>query len=191
MGNHSVMSQQSLDTNSNAPAISSLQNQIAWLTANREKIARYAFIAQIIAAVPFLAFAYYTGHVHARLLLKGNRAQGKIVEMKAVPFQYRSNSGSTSTKTIYEPVIDFVAGGRLVRFQEWKGADSSAGRGRSVPVLYDPADISVAMMDRGPVNWLPWAPCFAIGLLLAVVATRGFLTLLFRRDAATNLSAPY
>jgi hypothetical protein len=151
--------------------------------ARRERIVRYAFVLQIIAAIPFLAFGYYTGHAHARLLLKGSRTQGTIVELKAVPFQYRSSSGSTSTRTIYEPVVEFTAGDRIVRFQEWKGSQNNSGVGSLVSVLYDPANPAVAMMDRGTLNWLPWAPCAAIGLFLALVAAKGLLTLLFRREA--------
>jgi hypothetical protein len=153
------------------------QDQVAWLLANHSRIARYMFIPQLVAAFLFLGFAYVTGKVHAHLLITGARTQGKIIALVPVRVQDRTRSGTTSITTIYEPVIEFAAGDHVLRFQEWKGSRSNAGLGSAVPVLYDPANPSLAMMDRGPANWLPWAPCFAIGLILALAALRGILTL--------------
>jgi hypothetical protein len=41
-----------------------------------------------------------------------------------------------------------------------------------VIVLYDPANPSLAMIDRPVWNWLPWAPIFALGLFLVLVAIK-------------------
>lgn len=151
------------------------QDQVAWLLANGGKIQRYLFIPQFLAAALFLGFAYTTGNVHAHLLFKGARTRGEIVALKPVQMAHRSSTGSTNWyTTIYEPLVEFNAGDRVVRFQEWKGSASSAGIGWSVPVIYDPANPSFAMLDRGFSNWLPWAPCFAIGLLLALASLKGF-----------------
>jgi hypothetical protein len=151
------------------------QDQVARLLTNRARIARVMFIPQLVAALLLLGFAYVTGKVHAHLLITGARTQGKIIALVPVRMQGRTRSGTTM---IYEPVIEFGAGDRVLRFQEWKGSQSSAGLGWAVPVVYDPANPSVAMMDRGLANWLPWAPCFAIGLILALAALKGILTLL-------------
>jgi hypothetical protein len=164
------------------------QNQVAWLLANREKIARYLFIPQFLAAALFLSFAYGTGRVHAHLLFKGARTRGTIVDLKPVKFSNRSSSGSTWYTTIYEPLVEFNAGDRVVRFQEWKGSESRVGMGWSVPVIYDPADPSFAMIDRGSWNWLPWAPCFVIGLPVALASLKGFFAFFTRRPRTPDLS---
>lgn len=164
------------------------QDQVAWLIANREKIARYMFIPQFLAAAVFLSFAYGTGHVHAHLLFKGARTSGTIIALKPVQMSNRSSNGTQSYYTIYEPLVEFSAGDRIVRFQEWKGSRSNAGLGLSVPVLYDPADPSIAMLDHGPSNWLPWAPCFLIGLPVAFASLKGFFAFFIRRAPAADLS---
>jgi len=142
-----------------------LQEIVSRLQANRERIFRYYFVPQAFAALLFLGFSYRTGKVHAHLLLRGVRTRGTIVSFKAVHMQGRSSNGSSGlAEPIYEPAVKFLAGDRSVRFQEWKGQASSAGVGSSVPVIYDPGDPSFAMIDRSYHNWLPWAPCFVIGL---------------------------
>jgi hypothetical protein len=112
------------------------QDQVARLVTNRARIARVMFIPQLVAALLFLGFAYVTGKVHAHLLITGARTQGKIIALVPVRMQDRTRSGTTM---IYEPVIEFGAGDRVLRFQEWKGSQSSAGLGWAVPVVYDPA----------------------------------------------------
>ncbi len=165
------------------------QDQVAWVLANREKIARYSFIPQFLAAALFLSLAYATGHVHAHLLFKGARTRGTIVDLKPVKFSDRTSSGSNWYTTIYEPLVEFNAGDRVVRFQEWKGSESRVGTGWSVPVIYDPADPSFALIDRGSWNWLPWAPCFVIGLPVALASLRGFLAFFARRARTRDLSS--
>ena len=154
------------------------QEQVEWLLANREKIFRYIFIPQLLAAVLFLSFGYATGRVHAHLFFKGALTRGTIVGLKPVLFNRRSSSGSNWYTTIYEPTVEFTTNDRVVRFQEFKGSESRAGLGWSVPVLYDPADPAVAMIDRGFWNWLPWAPFFAIGLILALASLKGLFRFL-------------
>lgn len=154
------------------------QEQAAWLLANREKLIRYAFIPQFIAAAIFLTFSYVTGKDHARLLVKGVRTHGTIIAFKAVRMRDRSSDLNSMT-TIYEPLIEFSAGDRVFRVQEWKGSRISERPGRSVVVLYDPADPSVAMMDRGLSNWIPWAITLVCGLPVALAALKGFLIFLF------------
>lgn len=160
------------------------QQQVAWMLANREKILRYAFIPQFLAAAVFLSFSYGTGKVHARLLLRSARTQGTIVDFRSALISHRSGSSSSYWSTIYEPLVEFTANGREFRVQEWKGSESRVGLGSSVPVLYDPEDPSVAMLDRGPSNWLPWAPFFVIGVILALASLKGLFLFLFQRDPA-------
>lgn len=164
------------------------QDQVAWLLANREKIARYLFLPQFLAAAVFLSFAYGTGHVHVHLLFKSASTRGTIVDFRVVHFRQTSGSVTAHGTTIYEPIVEFTAGDRLVRFQEFKGSESRVGLGWSVPVIYDPTDPSFAMMDRGFWNWLPWAPCFLIGLPVAFASLKGLFAFFTPRAPAPDLS---
>ena len=146
------------------------------------------FIPQFLAAAVFLSFAYGTGRVHAHLLFKGSSTHGTIVDFRVVHFRQTSGSVTAHGTTIYEPIVEFPSGDRLVRFQEFKGSESRVGLGWSVPVLYDLADPSFAMVDRGFWNWLPWAPCFLIGLPVAIASFKGFMVFLIRRAPAAELS---
>src|SRR5215467_8914679 len=100
--------------------MSSFASQIALLAENRNRILRFAFLFQFIAAIPFLWFAYTTGKVHSQLLVRGRTTMGTVVAV--VPVDYRSSSGSSSTS--YEPVVTFHASAPAAddeyRFQEWK-----------------------------------------------------------------------
>ena len=154
------------------------QEQVAWLLANQAKISRYLFIPQLVAALLFLGFAYVTGKTPAHLLLQGERTRGKIVALVPVQMNGQNRNGSSFSRTIYEPLVEFKREEDFVRFQEWKGSESRAGVGSSVPILYDQRDPSFAMMDRGLANWLPWAPCFAIGFVLAFASLRSLFVFL-------------
>ncbi|HKW56429.1 MAG TPA: DUF3592 domain-containing protein [Candidatus Acidoferrum sp.] len=156
------------------------QEQVAWILANRGKLLRFAFLPQLIVALLFLGFAHTTGKDHFHLLRTGIHAQGTIVAFVPVRFVTRvsQNSSSTFSHTAYMPVIAFHAGDRLVKFQEWKGSGSRVALGTPVPILLDPTDPSIAMMDRGLWNWLPWAPCVAIGLLLFFASLKGLFSFL-------------
>lgn len=166
------------------------QEQVVWVLSNRQKIARYLFLPQFLAAAIFLSFAFATGNVHARLLFKGTRTRGTIVALKPVQISDRSSSGSTNWyTTIYEPLVEFSAGDRVVRFQEWKGSQSRVGIGWPVPVIYDPSNPSFAMIDRGFWNWLPWAPCFLVGLPVAFASLKGFFNFLFGRIPTQDFSS--
>src|SRR5215831_11890979 len=159
--------------------MASPQEQVAWLLANRERISRYIFIPQLLAAAIFLSFAYGTGKVHARLLFRSARTQGTIVGFKSALISRGSSTSYSST--IYEPLVEFTVNDRVFRVQEWKGSESRVGLGSSVPVIYDPADPSVAMLDRGPSNWLPWAPCFVVGLVVGLASLKGLFVFLLVR----------
>jgi hypothetical protein len=126
--------------------------------------------------------------VHTHLLFKGVTTRGTIVDFRVVHFRQTSGSVTAHGTTIYEPIVEFTVGDRIVRFQEFKGSNNRVGLGWSVPVLYDPADPSFAMIDRGFWNWLPWAPCFLIGLPVAFAfAQRAFR--LFRQSRSHTKSA--
>jgi len=148
------------------------------LTANREKILRYAFVLQFIAAIPFLWLANVTGKTQATLLLRSKTAPGTVVAV--VPFREHKTSASGalySTRTSYDVIVEFNPGDEPVRFQDRRGTPFAATVGSPVRVIYDPSHPPTAIMDRGYRNYLPWAPCAAIGLFLSLVALKGLLSL--------------
>ena len=157
-----------------------LNSQILSLVDNRDKILRYAFLLQFIAAIPFLWFATITGKQHALLLVSGTHTTGTIVSVVPVRASYRGSGTTRSSSTSFQPVVSFVSGADEFRFQEWKGTSISPRVGTKVSVIFDPSDPDIAMMDRGYLNYLPWAPCAAIGLFLLLVATKGLFKAVFR-----------
>ena len=109
------------------------------------------------------------GHTHFQLIREGMRAPGRIIGYKQARF--RSSSGFYSTG--YMPVVEFHTNERFVQFQDWLGTSIAGSTNASVIVLYDPANPTIAMIDRPTWNWLPWAPIFAVGLFLVLVAIKG------------------
>ena len=160
------------------------QDQVAWLLANREKIFRFAFLPQLLVAVVLSSFAYSTGKTDVHLLLKGARTQGKIVGFQKRQFYRSRNRISTGTPgyNIYLPIVEFEAQGALARFEEHKILSGGEGVGWSVPVLYDPANPSVAMIDRSYWNWLPWGPALAIAVLLLLSSIKSLFLFLFQQN---------
>jgi len=163
-------------------AMGAMNPQTLWLIANREKIFRYAFILQFFAAIPFLWLGYTTGNVQARLLLRSQTTIGTVVAVIPV-HQYRTSSTGSfySRRTSYELIVEFNDGSQAVRFQSWPTTSFAETVGSPVRVIYDPGHPLTAIVDRGYWNFIPWAPCLAIGGFLFLVAAKGLLTLLFRR----------
>jgi hypothetical protein len=153
--------------------LASAEKLVAQLTSNREKILRYAWIPQLFAGLVFLGLGYFMGHAHLHLIRYGVRAPGRIVGYKQVSFR-SSSSATSSTTTSYMPIVEFHTNERFVQFQDWLGTSIAGNKNVPVMVLYDPANPSVAMIDRPAWNWLPWAPIFALGLFLVLVAIKGF-----------------
>jgi hypothetical protein len=152
----------------------SREELVARLTRAAPNFLRYIFIFQAIAGLFLIGLAYFMGAAHFQLIRAGIRAPGKIVGYQQQYF--KSSSGSTSsTTTGYMPIVEFQAGDRFIQFQDWLG--TSVGGSTNVPVivLYDPVNPSVAMIDRPVWNWIPWAPTFAVGLFLVLVAVRSAL----------------
>ena len=143
------------------------------MTSNRERVFRYAWIPQLFAGLVFLGLGYFMGHAHFHLIREGVRAPGRIVSYKQQSFR-SSSSGTSSTTTSYMPIVEFHTNDRFIQFQDWLGTKIAGNANDPVIVLYDPANPSVAMIDRPTWNWLPWAPIVAVGLFLVLVATKGF-----------------
>jgi hypothetical protein len=152
--------------------LASVEKVVAQLTSNREKILRYAWVLQLFAGLFLLGLGYFMGHAHFHLIREGVRVPGRIIGYKQENF--RSSSGSnTSTTTAYMPIVEFHTNERFIQFQDWLGTKIAGSTNVPIIVLYDPANPSLAMIDRPTWNWLPWAPIFAVGLFLILVALRG------------------
>ena len=139
---------------------------------NRTQILRYMYIPQAIAGVVLLIVAYYMGHTHFRLILEGVRAPGRVVGHAQRNLGDRSETSSTLA---FMPIVEFEAGDRIVRFEDWLGSSSTGNLPDRVTVLYDRDRPSDAMIDRPAWNWLPWAPIGVVGLFLTLVAVKGRL----------------
>ena|SRR5579864_8361367 len=156
------------------------QPQVEWMLANREKLFRFAFIPQLLAAVALFAVANFTGKTDIHLLLNGARASGKIVGLQPRELHTYRTPSSTGRfgRIVYLPIVEFEAQGTVVRFEEPKLVDHGESVGWPVTVLYDPGNPSLAMIDRPFWNWIPWAPALAMGLLLALAALKGLFAFL-------------
>jgi hypothetical protein len=167
------------------------QQQVDWLLANRAKILRFAFVPQLLAAVALLSVAYFTGKTGVHLLFHGARTRGKIVGFQ--PMQIHRYRTPTSTgifgRTVYLPIVEFEVRGALVRFEEHKLVPDGEGVGWPVAILYDPANVSLAMIDRPYWNWIPWAPALAMGAFLALVSLKGLFFFLAFPQPASSLAS--
>ena len=94
------------------------------------------------------------------------------------------NGVGSAPHLIFLPVVEFRAADRAVRFKDWRGASAASGLNIQVPVLYSAADPSVAMIERGARDWIPWAPTFVLGVFLSLVAAQGWLARLKARKHA-------
>jgi len=168
------------------------QEQVAWLLANRKKIFRYAFLPQLLVAVVLSGFAYSTGKTDMHLLLKGARTQGKIIGFQKRVFYANRNriSSGTPGRNVYLPVVEFEAEGLLARFEEHKLVPTGESVGWAVPILYDPTNTSVAMIDRSYWNWLPWGPALAIAVLLLLTSVKGLFLFLFGEKPMASSASP-
>jgi len=119
-----------------------------------------------------------TGKTQATLLFHSKTALGTVVAI--IPFrQYKTSASGAlySTRTSYDVIVEFNPGDEPVRFQDRRGTPFAATVGSPVRVIYDPSHPLTAIMDRGYWNYLPWAPCAAIGLFLVLVALKGLFSL--------------
>jgi hypothetical protein len=154
--------------------MSSVQQVVAWMLNNKEQVFRFMRVLQLLAALFLLGLGYFIGHEHFHLIRAGVRTQGVIVGYKEQSFQ-SYNQGRSHSSTAFMPIVEFRSGERVIRFKDWMGTQSASGRGTAVTVLYNPADPVSAMIDRPVMNWIPWAPIFAVGFFLVLVAANGFL----------------
>lgn len=126
---------------------------------------------QILVGAFLIIFGYWIGGDHARLVFFGQHTTGKLVGYREENFA--TDAGGVRWASASMPVVEFRAGQDTVRFKDWMGSNFRVPMGGSVPVLYDPARPANAVIDRPIWNWIPWAPMFAVALLLLASGIRG------------------
>jgi hypothetical protein len=151
--------------------VKNLEQATKWILNRRRKILRYDWVPSAVMGVLLLVGGYVseTGHLH--LILEGKQARGTIVDCK----EYRH-----STRTSFRLMVEFEANQQRIRFEDWLGRSDRRATGEPVSVLYDPANPSHAIIDRAILNWLPWGPCVALGLLLTLSSLKRWLATLGR-----------
>lgn len=150
--------------------LASVEELVNRLTEDRAEIFRYAYIPQALAGLFLLGLSYYMGAAHFHLIREGMRTRGRIIGYKQ---EYFSRSSGGMTTSAYMPIVEYQTNDRAVQFVDWKGTQIAGSANVPVFVLYDPANPSLAMIDRPVWNWMPWAPIFAVGLFLVLVAIKG------------------
>jgi hypothetical protein len=126
---------------------------------------------QIAGGLALLLAGVVMGQKQMILMLKGNRATGKIVEYQ---MRYFNKAHGSSTSALM-PVVEFENAGQVVRFEDWLGGHSTGGKDSVVPVLYLPANPAEAMIDRPTMNFIPWAPILAVGFLILLIGIAGLI----------------
>ena len=159
---------------SSQQAISAINRLAEWTTNNKAKILHYTRVAQAVTGLFLILLGYYIGREHFHLIREGVRAPGTIVGYKQEYFPGNYSRPSSSGTTAFMPLVKFQAGDRMIQFKDWMGTNAAVLNVR-VTVLYDPANPSSAMIDRPVWNWIPWAPTFAVGLFLVLVAIKAWL----------------
>ena len=151
--------------------VSGIDRLAGWTVSNKAAVLRYTRVVQAIVGLFLLILGYYIGKEHFHLIREGVRTQGTIVGyiQESIP-----NGGGVRWQSASMPIVNFQAGDRVIQFKDWMGSKAPVTN-VGVIVLYDPANPSVAMIDRPVWNWLPWAPAFTVGLFLVLVAIKGWL----------------
>ncbi len=150
-----------------------LRTAPAWVDALGAAFVRSRRTLQLATGFFLVLLGLYVGRVRIELLAGGARATGRIVayEQRLMPRAGTSTGGTVA----FMPVVEYQSGARVVRFTDWLGSSSASARDESVPVVYQRANPSVAMIDRRLGNWLPWAPILALGLFLSLDAVRAYI----------------
>ena len=151
--------------------VQAADNGVAWMLTHRAAILRHAYVAQLAVGLFLLLFGYAIGKEHLHLIRGGARTAGTIVDYKEE--HWATRAGKTRSLIAFMPIVEFPLGDRVIQFKDWKGSNVAV-RNVPVTVLYDPANPSVAMIDRPLWNWIPWGPTMAVGFFLILVGARAF-----------------
>jgi hypothetical protein len=160
-----------VDTNTQSGS-DRLTSFVELLLNNKAKFLRVAIVLQFLLGLFLLSMSYFMGKTHFDLIRKGLRTPGTIVDYKQ---EYFRRTGESFGSSGYMPIVEYSVGDRIVRFTDWLGSSSAGFKNQRVTVLYNPTDLTVAIIDRPIWNWLPWASIGAVGLFMLFVAIKGFV----------------
>ena len=125
----------------------------------------------LLAGLALVALGVGQSRALLRLEATGARAQGMVTAL--------SSSSSGNGGVTYHPVVTFTdARGKAMTFRDSTGTNPPLYHvGQSVTVLYLPAEVRRAVIDRGAWNWLPSVLLYLLGgalfaAALAVLKTR-------------------
>ena len=150
-------------------------NQLSgWMISNKEKVLRYTRVVQAVVGLFLLLLGYCIGREHFHVIREGVRTQGTTIGYKQENLGRNYSRTADSDTIALLPIVKFQAGDQVVQFKDWMDSGMRLLNVR-VTVLYDPANPSSAMIDRPVWNWIPWAPTFAVGLFLFLVAAKAWL----------------
>ena len=147
----------------------SVQEFVAWMLRNKSAIFRYAFVVELLGGMLLCGLGYVMGTTQLRLVTRGVKTEGTIVDFRTETIGARRSDGTSRTSNAQMAVVEYHAmGDKKVRFEDWLDDSRSRQKNDRVPVLYDPENPNVAMIDRPLWNWIPWAPILAFGILLVM-----------------------
>lgn len=131
------------------------------------------FVLGLTVGLTFLVFGIQISRPRIYVLEGPAKTVGRVTgSMRRTGSVWNAHHTSQRSITAYHPTVEFQAGGRIVRFEDWRGLQRLPPVNSAVPVLYDPHDPSKVMIDRSFWNFIPWAPITVVGLLLLLDALR-------------------
>jgi hypothetical protein len=112
-----------------------------------------------IVGLGLMTFSWYLGKSHFELLLNGKYTNGIVVAVEQT--NYTSPDGHSQSS--FQPLVTFEVNGKSYRFKNYMGSGNAGATGSTVPVIYNPEDPQIAMIDNGWKNYIPWGPIFLMG----------------------------
>ena len=152
---------------------SRVRESVEWVKNNPDRANKVGRRVQGVVGLALMFLGYYTGHVYFDLIRHGVRSQGTIVDFKYRSWRSQNTSGTSTWRFAFMPVVEFRVGEKSYRFENWWGSSSAAGKNTQVSIFYNSKNPSIAMIDQGLKNWIPWGPFFSVGLFLVVVSVFG------------------
>jgi len=136
-----------------------------------------------LLGIGVLVFGFWRGRDLVVLQSIGSRADGTVVRIES-----ESNPGSEASQPSYYSIVQFeAASGREVTFRDAIGSSHPIDkRGEIVRVIFDPADLERAIVDRGFWNWALPGGSSLFGALILAASLRGWAGAERRRAAGIN-----
>ena len=149
-----------------------LEKLTRWSRDNQDRLYHFQCFLTAMMGLLLITLAYFMGgNTHFPLILDGVRTQGRIVDFQ----EHVSRSRKGASPTAYMPIVEFKIGNKVVRFSDWLGSETNSLPDGDVPVIYDAANPTVAMIDRPIGNWMPWSPIFIVGLFGVLLGIKNWI----------------